>query len=357
MKKTLIALAALAASSAALAQSNVTLYGIVDTGVGYIKGDKTVYGLTRNGVNVSRVGFRGVEDLGNGLKATFKLEAGLFSDTGVPGGAGNTSGGLAFTRESTVGLQGSFGAVRLGRELVESYNATSRFDPFGTSGVGGSLLWQKQVTRVDNGVEYQSPNFNGFRVGVNLGFGEKTESRNSRYVGVGVTYDQGPISIGLGVDRANDRKDATAAAAATAATGDQTSFHLGASYDFGMAKVSFAYLNDKFKPVAGGKSDKTRAFLLGVSAPVGAAGEVKFSYNNYRFKEPATTAQKANQFSLGYQHNLSKRTAVYTAYSMIRNKDGGKWTLGLDGLDLPKGARLKDGKKQQGLEVGIRHMF
>lgn len=345
MKKTLIALAALAASSAALAQSNVTLYGIVDTGVGYIKGDKTVYGLTRNGVNVSRVGFRGVEDLGNGLKATFKLEAGLFSDTGVPGGAGNASGGLAFTRESTVGLQGSFGAVRLGREIVESYNATSRFDPFGTSGVGGSLLWNDHVTRVDNGVEYQSPNFNGFRVGVNLGFGEKTESRNSRYVGVGVTYDQGPISIGLGVDRANNR---------TAATEDQTSFHLGASYDFGMAKVSFAYLNDKFKPVAGGESDKTRAFLLGVSAPVGAAGEVKFSYNNYRFKEPATTAQKANQFSLGYQHNLSKRTAVYTAYSMIRNKDGGDWELGLGGLT---GAGLKDGKKQQGLEVGIRHMF
>lgn len=341
MKKSLIALAALAASGAALAQSNVTLYGIVDAGVGFVKGAKSINGMTQNGLNSSRVGFRGVEDLGGGLKATFKLEAGFNSNDGN----GQVNGGLAFKREATVGLQGDFGAVRLGREIVESYNATSRFDPFGTSGVGGSLLWNNTTTRVDNGVEYQSPNFNGFRVGVNLGFGEKEKGRDNRYVGVGLTYDQGPLSLGLGVDRTNNKT----------VTEDHSSFHLGAAYDFGMAKVSVAYLNDKLKPVAGGQADKARGFLLGVSAPVSAAGVVKVAYNNYRVKPAGATAEKANQFSLGYQHNLSKRTAVYTAYSLIRNKDGSDLQLGITGLGNVAG--LKDGKKQQGFEVGIRHMF
>src|SRR5574344_2243037 len=110
MKKSLIALAALAASGVAMAQSSVTLYGVLDTGLTYSKGDESVYGLTHVGGNVnSRLGFRGVEDLGNGLKATFNLESGLSADNG--GNYMNESG-LTFNRTSTVGLQGAFGEVR-----------------------------------------------------------------------------------------------------------------------------------------------------------------------------------------------------------------------------------------------------
>ncbi|MBS7349149.1 MAG: porin, partial [Comamonas sp.] len=107
MKKSLIALAALAATGAAMAQSSVTLYGVVDTGLTYSKGAESVYGLTHVGGNVnSRLGFRGVEDLGNGLKATFNLEAGIGVDDGTDYFTGS---GMAFRRTSTVGLEGDFG--------------------------------------------------------------------------------------------------------------------------------------------------------------------------------------------------------------------------------------------------------
>ena len=138
MKKSLIALAVLAASGAAMAQSSVTLYGVLDTGLTYSKGEESVYGMTHVGGNVnSRLGFRGVEDLGNGLKATFNLESGFSADDGT-----NYMGqdGLAFTRTSTVGLAGNFGEVRLGRMLTSSYLAVSRYDAFGDTGIGARWL-------------------------------------------------------------------------------------------------------------------------------------------------------------------------------------------------------------------------
>ncbi len=119
MKKSLIALAAVAASGAAFAQSSVTVYGVVDTSIAVVKGQDTVSGMLNSGAATSRLGFRGVEDLGNGLKANFVLEGQVDPDDG-------TAGGFNFRRQSTVGLAGSFGEVRLGRALTASYNAMSR---------------------------------------------------------------------------------------------------------------------------------------------------------------------------------------------------------------------------------------
>lgn len=334
MKKSLIALAALAASGAAMAQSSVNLYGIVDVAATYVDGNNKVVGLSSGALNTSRLGFRGTEDLGNGLKATFKLEADLGADNGVPGGAGNNSGGLAFTRESTVGLEGGFGAVRFGRELVASYNAVSRYDPFGTVGVGGSKAWvQGAQTRTSNGIAYTSPSFSGFKFGANVGFGEGAKASRGRFIGLGLTYDQGPLSLGFGAERQNGNVDGV----------NTTTVQVGGAYDFGAAKLSAAYVQSKVKPA----DSKTKAFLLGVSAPVGANGVVKVSYNNYK----AGGSAKADQLALGYQHNLSKRTALYTSYSYIKNKNGLGVTLS-SGLT----AGLKNGK-QHGLQAGIRHAF
>lgn len=339
MKKSLIALAVLAASGAAMAQSSVTLYGVVDTGLTYSKGADSVYGLTHVGGNTnSRLGFRGVEDLGNGLKATFNLEAGMGVDDGTDYFTGS---GMAFRRTSTVGLEGGFGSVRLGRMLTSSYMAVSRFDAFGDTGIGGSLAWHSSTgyqARTQNAVTYSTANLSGFKFGIDYGFGEQKKARDSRYFGLGATYDNGPLSLGLGYDRANNIGNE-----------DLTTWHLGAGYDFGAAKLMAFYKQTKYKDVVTSGSDKFKAFGLGVTAPVGAAGQVKASYNNYKISD---SSAKANQLSLGYVHNLSKRTALYGTYSYIKNKGG--MSLELNGAMA--GAGLKNGK-QHGLQAGIRHAF
>ena len=342
MKKSLIALAVLAASGAAMAQSSVTLYGVVDTGLTYSKGEESVYGMTHVGGNVnSRLGFRGVEDLGNGLKATFNLESGFSADDGT-----NYMGqdGLAFTRTSTVGLAGNFGEVRLGRMLTSSYLAVSRYDAFGDTGIGASLAWNIPQTgyapRTENAISYTSPNFSGFKIGAEYGFGEKQKARDSRYFGMGATYDNGPLSLGLGYDRLNSNTmDGLLAAS------DLKTVHLGGAYNFGVAKLLAFYKQSKVS-----NAPKFKTFGLGVSAPVGAAGEVRASYNNYKISDDNG---KANQLSLGYVHNLSKRTALYGTYAYIKNKDGLAFQLN----GAMAGAGLKDGEKQHGLQLGVRHAF
>ena len=344
MKKSLIALAVLAASGAAMAQSSVTLYGVLDTGLTYSKGEESVYGMTHVGGNVnSRLGFRGVEDLGNGLKATFNLEAGMGVDDGN-NYMDKDSNGMAFRRTSTVGLAGNFGEVRLGRMLTSSYLAVSRYDAFGDTGIGASLAWNIPQTgyapRTENAISYTSPNFSGFKIGAEYGFGEKQKARDSRYFGMGATYDNGPLSLGLGYDRLNSNTmDGLLAAS------DLKTVHLGGAYNFGVAKLLAFYKQSKVS-----NAPKFKTFGLGVTAPVGAAGEVRASYNNYKISDDNG---KADQLSLGYVHNLSKRTALYGTYSYIKNKDGLDFELN----GAMGGAGLKDGEKQHGLQLGIRHAF
>ena len=355
MKKSLIALAVLAASGAAMAQSSVTLYGVLDTGLTYSKGEESVYGMTHVGGNVnSRLGFRGVEDLGNGLKATFNLEAGMGVDDGN-NYMDKDSNGMAFRRTSTVGLAGNFGEVRLGRMLTSSYLAVSRYDAFGDTGIGASLAWNIPQTgyapRTENAISYTSPNFSGYKFGAEYGFGEKKDARDSRYIGVGATYDNGPLSLGLGFDRINNVGYVAANPPAPAELGeDLTTWQLGGAYNFGVAKLLAFYKQTKYKDVLVGDSEKLKTFGLGVSAPVGAAGEVRASYNNYKISDDNG---KADQLSLGYVHNLSKRTALYGTYAYIKNKDGLAFQLN----GAMAGAGLKDGEKQHGLQLGVRHAF
>jgi len=362
MKKSLIALAVLAASGAAMAQSSVTVFGVVDTGVTYVNGQDNWSGLTSGNNAASRIGFRGVEDLGGGLKANFWLEAGLNTDTGDGNAAGAGGSGLEFKRRSTVGLEGGFGEVRLGRELTAAYNAVSRYDVFGQVGIGHARQWTNTANltstgnRVSNMVTYVSPNFSGFKASVNYGFGEATtgtpaeySNRASRYLGAGLTYDNGPLSLGLAGERSNRGSNSVGLNAAN----DITAWALGGSYNLGVVKLAAAYKDSKAKPVVG-DSAKLKAAYLGLSAPVGAAGEVKASYNRYDQRFAGGEKLKADQYALGYVHNLSKRTALYGTYAFIKNKNNDGANLG---ITLAGNAGLKDNGNQQALQVGVRHAF
>ena len=141
MKKSLVALAALAVVGAASAQSSVTLFGVVDATYAYGSGSVSNKSqLTNSGYNSSRLGFRGVEDLGGGLAASFWLEGSLGNDDGSAGTNAGKGGSLDFNRRSTLSLSGNFGELRLGRDYTPTFNNVSTYDPFGTNGVGTSLV-------------------------------------------------------------------------------------------------------------------------------------------------------------------------------------------------------------------------
>ena len=361
MKKSLIALAVLAASGAAMAQSSVTLYGVADAAVTYVNGLDNWTGLNSGANKTSRLGFRGVEDLGGGLKANFVLEGGFNLDAGDGKSGGATDSGFQFKRQSTVGLAGNFGEVRLGRELTAAYNATARYDVFGSVGIAHSQLWDDGKNldtttfadpyhyttnqRVSNAITYVSPDFSGFKVAANYGFGEVAgKNSDGRYFGGGLTYDNGPLSLGLGAERLNK---GDGAAMQAQASNDITAWSLGGSYDLGVAKLLAGYRESKVDLAAG--ENKRLGYYLAATAPVGP-GLVRASYNRYENKLNGGK-DKADQFGLGYVYSLSKRTSVYGTYAYIKNKDNGST------FKLSKDVGVKTNGAQQGFQVGVTHAF
>ncbi len=335
MKKTLIALAAVAASGAAFAQSSVTLFGIVDLNIRNVRqGGDNLTSLSQDGIASSRLGFRGVEDLGGGMSAGFWLEAGLNPDTGTPAG-------LQFQRRSTVSLMGGFGEVRLGRDYTPTFWNHTVYDPFGTNGVGSSVntftvlgSGATTLVRANNTIAYFTPNLGGFGAQIQYSFKETTAANDpNEYAGIRLTYAAGPLSVAL----------ATASEGSTIPTESFKRTNIGASYDFGFLKPMAQYTQGKFGAA------KVNHYLLGVVAPLGA-GNIKASYVRSDYNAAAGDLD-ANQIAVGYDYNLSKRTALYGTVSRIANKNGG--TKGL----APNAAPVTPSGNSTGIEFGVRHAF
>jgi predicted porin len=335
MKKTLIALAAVAASGAAFAQSSVTLFGIVDLNIRNVRqGGDNLTSLSQDGIASSRLGFRGVEDLGGGMSAGFWREAGLNPDTGTPAG-------LQFQRRSTVSLMGGFGEVRLGRDYTPTFWNHTVYDPFGTVGVGSSIntftnlgSGATTLVRANNTIAYFTPNLGGFGAQIQYSFKETTAANDpNEYAGIRLTYAAGPLSVGL----------ATASEGSTIPTESFKRTNIGAAYDFGFLKPMAQYTQGKFGAA------KVNHYLLGVVAPLGA-GNIKASYVRSDYNAAAGDFD-ANQIAVGYDYNLSKRTALYGTVSRIANKNGG--TKGL----TPAAAPVTPSGNSTGIEFGVRHAF
>ena len=357
MKKTLLAMAVLAASGAAFAQSSVTLFGVVDGTLAFGRGSvSNMTQLTNSGYNSSRLGFRGVEDLGGGLNASFHLEAGVNNDNGTGsatninnqavGAFNSTSGanaqvragsqGLTFNRRSTVSLGGGFGEVRLGRDYSPQFWNQTVYDAFGTNGVGTtqtivSSLGGPTNVRASNSIGYFLPgNLGGFNGQVQYSMGENasTGTKDGNGYGLRFGYGAGPIAANVAYSRT------------TYATGNITTTNFGGSYDFGVAKIMGLYDQDKNGTVTG------KGFNIGVTAPVGA-GEIRAAYSTY--KTDAAGTPKADKFALGYVHNLSKRTAAYATLARVKNSGSATQAL--------NGASTGAGTTSTGYDFGIRHSF
>lgn len=384
MKKTLLAAALVAGfAGVAHAESSVTLYGLADVGYGYksqtVKLEdgskaKSRYIGAYNGVkNGNRWGLKGSEDLGNGTSAIFQLESGF-----TIGDGRSAQDGRLFGRQAYVGLTGeSWGTFTIGRQYNAADAFVSGIDPFSTgweqvasfSTFGGSLS-----ARYDNVIKYVSPNFEGFQFGLGLvhqdqkfsdddGYTKdpKTGKETEKFTGVtaGLGYVNGGLELGASFDLLRHKPygyDANGAKKSVS----QKAWNLGVAYDFDVVKLHAIYgeqrdgswgheLNrDLLGATEGydkdGKLDtgfygegyKSRAWLVGLTAPVGEAGKVLFSYQGSKAKnvdlvEFDGTRYNTHVFSLGYAHNLSKRTALYAvaSYGKVKAKyeDGGREKL------------------------------
>lgn len=351
MKKSLIALAVLAASGAAMAQSSVQLYGIVDAFVGTTQdtiktpGSKSQTVVESGGLKSSRWGMKGSEDLGGGLKAGFKLEQRFKSDTGA-------LDGVNFKGESSINLSGNFGTVALGRmgtPYDDLRGKTNAIADTNLSPVGDTIKNAKAdyTDKTDNTVAYVSPTFNGFSGAVAVSFGEnKTNVADAtQHSSLKLQYANGPLLVGYGFQKEESQvmtvATPTAPSVATGQTDDKTFNLLAASYDFGVAKLVGGYQTMELES-KGIKQGDNDSLYFGVQAPVAKNINVYFGYAGSEYDAVTGTDYKTSGYTLAANYVLSKRTDAYIGYKHIKKEND------TSGADLGK---------VKTLAVGVRHAF
>ncbi len=415
MQKKLIALAVAGlASTAAFAQTNVTIYGLVDYGYAYRFDGKNA-GSNVPGVNTgtpnsssqlnggqslgNRIGFKGTEDLGNGLKAVFLLEQGFMLDTGA-----QQTSGSQFTRQAYMGLSGNFGTAVGGRLYTPHYTFVSGLDPFAagtvgkygnvysplsgvsTNAIGGGLM---DPVRVDNAIAYISPTFaGGFSVTgafsnnangndgsvnatTNAYGASSSNAANTTVYAILGKYDNGPLTVGLNYHYIAGGSVPVATAANLPAgygnvfVDNVQNVTLGGSYDFKVVKVMALYSYNDLKYDNSLNQNQGNAtinnYMLGATAPFGKfVGKASYIYSDGNSK----AGGDAQQFAVGLDYNLSKRTAIYSAYSFINNDDNRLNGVGdasnagsYSAATAPNTSPALGGVYQQGVQVGVRHMF
>lgn len=314
MKKSLIALAVLAASGAAMAQSSVTVYGIADIWFGSSKslGEPRQTVLESGGVSGSRFGFKGTEDLGGGLKANFLLEQGFTLDDGK---AKDSS--KAFNRQAYVGLSGGFGEVKFGN-VYTAYDDISG----ATNGAFDSVLSANQQvfrstsynSNPGNNIYYATPSFGGFSGAVSYGLGEnKTNTESaSNVVSLHGKYENGPIYVGAAYQRQKP-----------VGTGDALKYgRINGSYDFGVAKLLASYGKTNSNADGDVILGKTNEYLIGVDVPLGGALTLSADYATSKTKSVVVgNRSKRSGYGVALAYGLSKRTTVYTGFHSATEKN------------------------------------
>jgi len=337
--RVMLAVLAVCGTSAAMAQSSVNVYGRINTTVESQKTGDTSTSVMNS--NSSYLGFRGTEDLGNGLKAGFQLEGNFGSDNGA---------GFNFQRHSEVNLSGNFGTVRLGKFNVGSYLATADYISMHNHDTGTSAdALYAYVFPEGNQISYRSPEFSGVTAEFNYGFGEKA-TRNAGLPGTGITgtgehkgafdaalnYNNGPLGLGLGYTQAktNDAGDSL----------KEQQLGLRASYTINSLTLGAYY--QYYKADADVFDTKRHAYRLAAMYTLGAS---EFHANVGRAQsykgDLDGTKTSATQWTLGYNYNLSKRTKVYGYFTKINNGDDAAYGV------------TNAGDNFRSIAVGVRHLF
>ena len=391
MKKTLAAVAVLGAFAGSALAADVQLYGIVDTGLQYVHGDTDStsansdfdsFSMESGMASGSRFGFKGTEDLGNGLTVGFILEDGIKSDTGV-------DDDVLFNRESSLFLQGGFGKVAFGR--IGSFNGgVSSWAKYGVMSVFGTSwgdysaqagTWAMGAGMWNNMIAYETPSFAGFKVFAQYGMGnqikdedkvlagEENESSSDRYYAIGASYNNGPLSLYFAVDSINYASYGTGEDVDHNGD-DSLTVTFGGNYDFEVVKLyaGAQYFDeiktskmkgiiqdvDTFNSGAAEFATRMKGWSLGVSAGIPAAGGTIMVGAAYLDAEAADSQEaglnKNDELSrwivsAGYDYPFSKRTDVYGVVTY--NQDNLKFT----------GDHADQDPYMFGVMVGLRHKF
>ena len=367
MQKKLIVLAVAAATScAAFAQSNVSIYGTIDMGYLYRSGKngavtngQSAHALQSNSAQ-SSIGFKGTEDLGNGLKALFDIEYFITPDVNV---------GLSKAGHTYVGLTGGFGTAVGGYLDGLRYGIYGKYSPFGNYSVGNFTSMTTQYDRAANALAYISPSFAGFTVilatstntqtqegglaGIHPGLTPEGNNGDDRLFSINAIYAKGPLSIDLDYETTKTvgMDNATLYVATS-----------GISYDFGVVKVSGLYDVIKGDPnsliggsttidlgaVGAGNSYNRRNWMLGASVPFGKA---TFLAGYGRVEDKTLSNADADKWSIGARYALSKRTSLYTDFAHISNDSRAAYTIN------PMGNNAGTSAGVNGFDLGIKHTF
>lgn len=358
MKQILSATLAASLAVPAFAQSSVTLYGTVDTGVvmrsggdGQVTSPGKKYEVANGmGAGGSRFGLKGVEDLGGGLSAIYAIEWGFDSDTGK-GDTDIVSGKGMQTRHVYAGLTGGWGTALIGRVDGARATVTKNFDPFQGAGVANYGTNSLGISRANNAVAYVSPNWHGFSIlaaYTNQAIGDEGPNNkgDTRIYALIPSFTWGALTITYDHEEVWNAKSQAPRLDVDV---------LAASYDFGVAKVFGMVDRVKSDTVAAGPLDDLRGYLLGATVPVSTNGLVKASWVR---RDRRNLDDKCDQYGIGYQYNLSKRTFLYADYAEIDNKKNGSCRIGLrneDGaVDFGSGPT---GYGTRGVDMGIVHKF
>lgn len=321
MKKSLIAFAVLSAfASAASAQSSVVLYGVIDVSTAYQSSQSATQGkklsMEGSSLSSSRWGFKGTEDLGNGLKANFNLESSLAVDTGVAGSL--------FDRTATVGLEGAFGKFNAGRQTNLAYDTLSMVDPLsfanpGTNanislgsmnnaalyGTHGSSNGFSSAARENNSIKYSAPAmFGGIVFSGMYGFGEKVgNTQAGSYAGASATYSASDISV---VFSYGQMRDATGATTLRSYTG-------GAKFVVTpelTLKLTYAEneVNSPMRTIS----------VFGTGFDYAVNANTTFTAAYYANRRSGDVTGKADTFEGIFKYKFSPRTIAYTSFTYAK---------------------------------------
>lgn len=325
-------LVAAACAGSAMAQSTVTVFGVMDTNIGWGKGSLTsLKRVHTGGLAGSRLGFRGTEDLGGGLRANFVVEHGLNSDDG-------SATPVFWNRQALVALSGSFGEVALGRQYTPTFLVHATYDAFGPQGVaaqqvlfGSMEISQAANIRANDAVNYKTPGGLG-------GFSLQAMTTDHTaspgwYHGIKVGYAGGPVSVDLALGHFNNP-----------AIGDLDTITVGGRYTVGPVKLYALF--DKADSGSGNDSrgmQVSAAYTLGVT-------DLKVSLAQSSIKSNAgATVGTTRRYGVGFVHALSKRTFIHGNVAKLANSDGARMVV--------NGATTAANQGAQGLDLGITHMF
>ncbi|MDR2625915.1 MAG: porin [Zoogloeaceae bacterium] len=359
------------ASGAAMAQTNVQIYGTIDLGFAH-RGDAITKGVgNQNAIDSGnsagdRLGFRGTEDLGNGFKVGFNLEAGFNADRGV-------HPTQLFNRQAWLGLEGGFGTLRAGRQYTSHFAYAATLDPFAAGTVAeyrnlylniagttdaGLLDGLFDPTRVDNALTYISPSFAGFNVTAQASRQARGQEGTGndgdlKYVSLFPRYVNGPIDIGAQYYRFKSDKYLTLAGVTNP---EVKNWLVGGSYDFGVAKLSAFYDRSKMEADTAAFDGMThKSWLIGARVPFGKHALLA-SWLRGKLARNGTSGV-SSQLGLGYTYHFSKRTNFYAAWADDRNDRDRRVTLNSPTVAYDAGNGGPSKHYQNGFQFGLLHKF